>query len=65
MATKTKKNQEKPNVQIRVRISNDHYEALRLMESATGLAFHELAAATFKQGVPQIQKRFAIDAETN
>jgi hypothetical protein len=65
MFKNTKKKASKPNKQIRVRISGDHYDVLKMMEASTGLNFPALAAAAFRQGVPQIQKRLLVDAERN
>ena len=67
MRKSTKKNlkSEKKNVQLRVTISNDHFEALQQMEERCGVRVPSLVAAAFKAGMPEIQKRCAIDAETN
>lgn len=53
------------NVPLRITISNDHFEALKWMEEQSGVRVPALGAAAFQAGLAQVQKRFAIDAETN
>lgn len=67
MATKNtkKSNIPKPSVQIRVRISADHHEALKQMQASTGFPFPALTQATFIYGMPSMIRRFGADAETN
>lgn len=66
MANKnTKKPTDRKNVQMRVTVSNDHFEALEGLASSTGIKLPTLASIVFKAGVPLVQKRFAVDSETN
>ena len=61
----TKAGTRERKVQIRIAISNDHFDALKSLENTSGLPSYTLAAVAFKSGMPLIQKRFAIDHESN
>lgn len=65
MAKNTKKNTRIKGKSLHLTVSNDHFEALEQMVQTTGIVMPQLARVALAAGLPLIQKRFAIDAETN
>lgn len=65
MAKNSKKTPRIKGKSLHLTVSNDHFEALSQMVEHTGIAMPQLAKVAFQTGLPHLQKRFAIDAETN
>lgn len=67
MSKNTKKNHSRSmkNRQLRITISNDHFEALLQMQERSGFKVSSIGASVFRAGFPEFKKRYAVDVETN